>query len=200
MSSEKPHILRQEIAPTHSISFTVNGEQQTVTCDDRQLLVEVVRDQLHLKGTHIGCLNGDCGACTLDMDSRIVKSCLVLAASADGSVVTTVDGLGTPDRLSDLQQAFWDLDGFQCGYCLPGQLFAAKDLLAENPDPSDQEIRHAIAGNLCRCTGYQRIVMAISEAASRARDQHDKGVCPAQSAPEVNSLTDGAEETTPGSS
>ncbi len=156
--------------PAHTITLTVNGQAHTLSCDDRELLVEAIRDKLGLKGTHAGCLNGDCGACTIDLDGKIVKSCLLLAVSADGSSVTTVEALGAPGALSDLQQAFWDLDGFQCGFCLPGQLFAARDLLAGSPDPSEAEIRQAIAGNLCRCTGYQRIVMAIAEAARRARE------------------------------
>jgi len=155
--------------PRRSISLTVNGERRSVHCEDRQLLVEVVREQLNLKGTHVGCLNGDCGACTLELDGQIVKSCLMLAASADGSEVTTVDGLGTPEDLAPIQAAFWDNDGFQCGFCLPGHLFAARDLIASNPDPTDDEIRYSIAGNLCRCTGYQSIVTSIREAAAQAR-------------------------------
>jgi len=160
--------------PTHVITLTVNGETRTLCCADRQLLVEVIRDGLGLKGTHVGCLSGDCGACTVEMDGKIIKSCLVLAVGADGSSMTTIEGLGTPDALSDLQQAFWDADGFQCGFCLPGHLFAARDLLAGNPDPSEAEIRDAIAGNLCRCTGYQRIVTAIADAARRARGHAGK--------------------------
>ncbi len=155
--------------PRRTITLTVNGERRTAECEDRQLLVEVIREQLHLKATHVGCLNGDCGACTLELDGQIVKSCLLLAASADGAEVRTVDGLGTPQELSPLQESFWDNDGFQCGFCLPGHLFAARDLIAVNADPTDEEIRHAIAGNLCRCTGYQRIVTSIREAAARAR-------------------------------
>jgi aerobic-type carbon monoxide dehydrogenase small subunit (CoxS/CutS family) len=155
--------------PTRRLTCTVNGQHRTVECEDRQLLVEVIREQLNLKGTHIGCLNGDCGACTVELDGRIVKSCLLLAASAEGSEITTVEAMGSPGELSDVQEAFWDNDGFQCGFCLPGHLFAARDLIGSNPDPSDDEIRHAIAGNLCRCTGYQRIVTSIRDAAARSR-------------------------------
>jgi carbon-monoxide dehydrogenase small subunit len=159
----------RETVPGREITLTVNGQRRTVHCEDRQLLVEVVREQLQLKGTHMGCLNGDCGACTLEVDGQIVKSCLTLAVSVDGAEITTVDGLGTPEHLTPLQEAFWDEDGFQCGFCLPGQLFAARDLIATEPDPTDEQIRQAIAGNLCRCTGYQRIVTSIREAAARSR-------------------------------
>lgn len=110
--------------PAHTITLTVNGEAHTLSCDDRQLLVEAIRDRLGLRGTRAGCLSGDCGACTVDMDGKIIKSCLVLAVSADGSSIRTIEGLGTLGALSDLQQAFWDVDGFQCGFCLPGHLFA----------------------------------------------------------------------------
>jgi carbon-monoxide dehydrogenase small subunit len=155
--------------PGREITLTVNGQRRTVRCEDRQLLVEVIREQLQLKGTHMGCLNGDCGSCTLEVDGQIVKSCLTLAASVDGAEITTVDGLGTPEHLTALQEAFWDEDGFQCGFCLPGQLFAARDLIAAEPDPTDEQIRQAISGNLCRCTGYQHIVTSIREAAARSR-------------------------------
>jgi carbon-monoxide dehydrogenase small subunit len=147
----------------------VNGESRSVECHDRQLLVEVVRDQLALKGTHVGCMNGDCGACTLELDGQIVKSCLMLAASADGGEVNTVESLGSPDELAPVQEAFWNNDGFQCGFCLPGHLFAARNLIESNDAPSDDEIREAIAGNLCRCTGYQSIVCSIRDAAASAR-------------------------------
>jgi aerobic-type carbon monoxide dehydrogenase small subunit (CoxS/CutS family) len=161
--------MNREPAPSRTMSCTVNGQHRTLQCQDRQLLVEVIREQLALKGTHVGCLNGDCGACTVELDGRIVKSCLLMAASAEGADITTVEALGRPGQLSELQESFWDNDGFQCGFCLPGHLFAARDLLRDNADPTDNEIRHAIAGNLCRCTGYQRIVTSIRAAAARAR-------------------------------
>lgn len=157
--------------PRRELTLTVNGERRTVECEDRQLLVEVVREELGLKGTHIGCLNGDCGACTLECDGKIVKSCLMLAASVDGSEIVTIDGLGSPEELTPVQEAFWDNDGFQCGFCIAGHLFAARDLIATNDDPSDDEIRQAIAGNLCRCTGYQSIVDSIRAAAKQARGE-----------------------------
>ena len=151
-----------------SLQVTVNGRERTVDVDSRRLLVEVIREDLGLPGTHIGCLTGDCGACTVEVDGEILKSCLRLAASADGSEITTIEGLAGDDgELSTIQQAFWDEYGFQCGYCLPGMLFSAKDLLATNLSPSEGEIRHAINGNLCRCTGYDTIVKSIAEAARR---------------------------------
>jgi carbon-monoxide dehydrogenase small subunit len=149
------------------IALTINGERREVEADPRLLLVDLVRDVLGLKGTHVGCLTGDCGACTMRVDGEIVKSCLELAASADGASVRTIEGLGSEGTLSPLQQAFWDEYGFQCGYCLPGMLFAAEDLLRHNPEPSEHEIRHAIDGNLCRCTGYHGIVRAIQAAAAQ---------------------------------
>jgi len=151
-----------------TLNVTINGEARSVEIDPRRLLVEAIREELALPGTHIGCLTGDCGSCTVEQDGQIVKSCLALAASAEGSEITTIEGLAESDgELSTLQQAFWDEYGFQCGYCLPGMLFSAKDLLAENSSPSEDEIRHAINGNLCRCTGYDTIVKSIAEAAAR---------------------------------
>ena len=155
--------------PERVISVRVNGVPHEVACEDRDLLIDLLRNRLRLKGTHAGCLNGDCGACTVRVDGEIVKSCLVMAASVAGSEITTIEGLGTLDALHPIQEAFWDHDGFQCGFCVAGHLFAAEDLLAVNPDPSDDEIRHALAGNLCRCTGYQKIVDAVRAAAHAAR-------------------------------
>jgi len=163
--SELHHATEPDGLPERVLTVTVNGQAVEAGCPDRALLVEFVREVLNLKGTHIGCLTGDCGACTMMVDRRIVKSCLMLAASADGAAITTVEGLGSGDALHPVQQAFWDHDGFQCGFCLPGNLFAAVDLLAGNPAPSDDEIRAAISGNLCRCTGYEKIVESIRVAA-----------------------------------
>jgi aerobic carbon-monoxide dehydrogenase small subunit len=154
-----------EQPPGRTITITVNGIQRDVAIEDRELLVDVVRHKLGLTGTHVGCYNGDCGACTLSIDGRIAKSCLVLAASADGAELRTIeDGDG---RLDDVQQAFWEADAFQCGFCLPGQLFAARALLAENPAPTETEVREALMGNLCRCTGYANAVAAIGDVARR---------------------------------
>jgi carbon-monoxide dehydrogenase small subunit len=156
-------------APERIVSVTVNGTAHQVPCEDRDLLLDLLRNRLRLKGSHAGCLNGDCGACTVSVDGQIVKSCLVMAASVEGSEITTIEGLGSREDLSPIQDAFWEHDGFQCGFCLPGQLFAAADLLAESSDPSDDEIRHALAGNLCRCTGYQKMIDAIRAAAATER-------------------------------
>jgi len=151
-----------------SLGLTVNGVERRVECEDRTLLVELVREHLGLKGTHVGCLSGDCGACTLMVDGRIVKSCLMLAASVDGAAITTIEGLAAADgELHPVQQVFWDHDGFQCGFCVAGHVFAALDLLEGNPSPSDDEIRAALAGNLCRCTGYEKTVDSVRAAADR---------------------------------
>ena len=158
----------QQPVPRRSISLTVNGVEHVAECEDRQLLVEFIRDGLHLKGTHIGCLNGACGSCTLAVDGQIVKSCLMLAASVDGAEITTVEGFADSGELHPIQEAFWEHDGFQCGFCLPGHLFAARDLLASNLTPSNEEIRQALAGNLCRCTGYQKIVESVRAASQVA--------------------------------
>jgi carbon-monoxide dehydrogenase small subunit len=149
------------------IEIEVNGTPHQLDVDPRRLLVEVIREDLRLTGTHVGCMTGDCGACTVERDGEIIKSCLVLAVAADGSALTTIEGFSGDDDLDPIQQAFWDEHGFQCGFCLPGMLFAARDLLAANPDPSDDEIRTAINGNLCRCTGYEPIVKSIRTAAEK---------------------------------
>ena len=156
------------MSDTIHIELTINGEQKVADVDPRLLLVEAIRDTFGYKGTHIGCLTGDCGACTVELNGEIEKSCLVLAASADGAEIRTIDGIAPGDGgLHPVQQAFWDEYGFQCGYCLPGMLFAALDLIESNPAPSEAEIRHAISGNYCRCTGYNNIVTAIQTAAQR---------------------------------
>lgn len=150
------------------IKLTINGNAHEADVDPRTLLVEAVRDTFGYKGTHIGCLTGDCGACTVRVNGDIEKSCMVLAASACGADVQTIEGIAPSDsELHPLQQAFWDEYGFQCGYCLPGMLFSALDLLDENPVPSEGEIREAISGNYCRCTGYVNIVKSIQTAAER---------------------------------
>jgi carbon-monoxide dehydrogenase small subunit len=152
-----------------TIALTVNGQERSVAADPRWLLVDLVRDGCDLKGTHVGCLSGDCGACTVRLDGDIVKSCLSLAAAAQGGAVETIESLAEGERLSAVQQEFWDEYGFQCGYCLPGMLFAVEDLLDRDPDPDEAAIRHAIDGNLCRCTGYHGIVRAVRAAAVRRR-------------------------------
>lgn len=154
---------------TSALRLTVNGQLREVQIDDRMLLVEALRDAVGLKGTHIGCLTGDCGACTVEVDGQIIKSCLMLAVQAEGRAIVTIEGLADDGELNPIQQAFWDEYGFQCGFCLPGMLFAAQELLARNGDPTEQEIRDALDGNLCRCTGYEFIVTAVQTAAENMR-------------------------------
>ena len=152
------------------VTLEVNGEHRSVDVEPRRLLVEVLREDLGLTGTHVGCDTSQCGACTVHVDGKAVKSCTVLAAQADGSAVTTIEGMGTVGDLHPLQNAFWEKHGLQCGFCTPGMIMAAADLLKHNQDPTDQEIRHAIEGNICRCTGYHNIVLAVREAARAMRE------------------------------
>jgi carbon-monoxide dehydrogenase small subunit len=147
------------------VSLVVNGRPRTVDVEPRRLLVQVIREDLGLTGTHVGCDTSQCGACTVLMDGDAVKSCTVLAVQADGASVTTVEGLTPAEGLHPIQNAFWEQHGLQCGFCTPGMIMTAAHLLAENPAPSDGEIRHALTGNFCRCTGYQNIVAAIRSAA-----------------------------------
>jgi carbon-monoxide dehydrogenase small subunit len=150
------------------VSLRVNGVQQTKEVEPRLLLVHFLRETLGLTGTHVGCDTSNCGACTVHLDGEAVKSCTVLAVQADGSEVRTIEGMATDGELHPLQEAFWTHHGLQCGYCTPGMIMAAADLLERNPDPSEEEVREALAGNLCRCTGYHNIVTAV-RAAARAR-------------------------------
>ena len=152
----------------HTIELTINGEQQTHNVMSRQLLVHFIRDVLGMRGTHIGCDTGNCGACTIIVDGQPMKSCMMLAAQADGRSVETIESMGDgPDGLDPLQEAFREHHGLQCGFCTPGVLLNAKTLLAENPNPSTEEIRRALKGNLCRCTGYTNIVKSIEAAAAK---------------------------------
>ena len=151
------------------VTLSINGKAHTVLAEPRALLAHVLRDDLNLTGTHIGCDTSQCGACTVLIDGQAVKSCTVLAVQAEGSQVTTIEGLARGDDLHPLQQAFWEKHGLQCGFCTPGMILTAADFLARNPDPTDEEIRQAIDGNLCRCTGYQNIVTAIKSAAVTLR-------------------------------
>ena len=147
-----------------TVSFVVNGEERSVEVEGRTLLVHALRDGLGLTGAHIGCDTSQCGACTVLLDGRAVKSCTVLAHQADGRAVTTIEGLGSDAELHPLQRAFVEHHGLQCGFCTPGVILTAADLLSQNASPSDEEIRHALRGNLCRCTGYQGIVESIRAA------------------------------------
>lgn len=149
---------------------TINGEEQQVLGDSRDTLLELLRDRLGLTGTKDGCGNGNCGACTVLVDGAPVTACLVLAQEAAGTAVTTIEGIACADRLDPIQQTLIDHGGTQCGFCTPGIVLTAKALLESKADPSDSEIRAAIAGNLCRCTGYDRIVRAISAAARQRRE------------------------------
>jgi carbon-monoxide dehydrogenase small subunit len=152
------------------VTLSINGRDHAVQVEPRALLVHVLRDELNLTGTHIGCDTSQCGACTVLLDGRAVKSCTVLAMQAQGHRVTTIEGIGSADVMHPLQTAFWEKHGLQCGFCTPGVIMTAVDLLAANPDPSEEQIRHAIEGNYCRCTGYQNIVSAIQSAAAALRN------------------------------
>jgi carbon-monoxide dehydrogenase small subunit len=152
------------------VTLEVNGEPREADVEPRKLLVQMLREDLGLTGTHVGCDTSQCGACTVHVDGRAVKSCTMLAVQADGASVTTIEGMGDTAHLHPLQQAFWDQHGLQCGFCTPGMIMAAADLLRSNSDPTDAEIRHAIEGNICRCTGYHNIVVAVREAARVMRD------------------------------
>jgi len=154
----------------HTITVKVNGEERSGEVDARTLLVHFLRENLSLTGTHIGCDTTSCGACTVSLDGRAVKSCTVFAVQADGAEVVTIEGVATNGELHPLQQGFWEEHGLQCGYCTPGMILTARELLAKNPDPSEDEIRHAISGNLCRCTGYNNIVAAIRYAAEKMKE------------------------------
>jgi len=152
----------------YSIAVKVNGTQHAGQVSARTSLVDWLREQLHLTGTHIGCEHGICGACSIMLDGEPVRSCLMYAVQADGHRITTVEGLAQPDgRLSVLQDSFCETHGLQCGYCTPGMIVRAHRLLQENPNPDEEEIRFGISGNLCRCTGYQNIVRAIQYAAAK---------------------------------
>ena len=150
------------------VSLTINGVERTHDVEPRLLLVNYIRDVVGLTGTHIGCDTSQCGACTVIMNGLAVKSCTVLAVQADGAEILTIEGLARDGKLHPLQEGFWEKHGLQCGFCTPGMIMAAYGLLERHPRPSEQEIRHGIEGNLCRCTGYQNIVAAIQWAAEHA--------------------------------
>jgi len=153
----------------HTVTVTINGEKQTREVDARLLLVHFIREDLALTGTHIGCDTTSCGACTISLNGEVVKSCTVFAVQADGATIDTVEGMAKGGNLHPLQQGFWEKHGLQCGFCTPGMLMSARSLLKKNPNPSEDEIRQGIAGNLCRCTGYNKIVEAIQYAAEKLR-------------------------------
>ncbi len=152
-----------------TVSMTVNGQQVGGEVEGRTLLVQFLRDQLGLTGTHVGCDTSQCGACVVQMDGQSVKSCTTLAVQADGAAVTTIEGVASNGALHPLQEAFRDNHGLQCGFCTPGMIMSALDLLDRNPDPSERQVREWLEGNLCRCTGYHNIVKAIQAAAQAMR-------------------------------
>ena len=152
------------------VSLEVNGTHYERDVDPRTLLVHFLRDDLGLTGTHVGCDTSNCGACTCHVNGDAVKSCTVLAVQADGSAVKTIEGMGTEKDLHPVQEGFWAEHGLQCGYCTPGMIMASADLLERNQDPSEQEIRDALGGNLCRCTGYHNIVKAVQHAAKAGKE------------------------------
>jgi aerobic carbon-monoxide dehydrogenase small subunit len=152
----------------NTIEITVNETKQHVEVDTRMVLADMLRDKLRLTGTHIGCSTGSCGACTVMLNGETVKSCCILAVDVDGQAIRTIEGLSaSAHQLHPIQEAFVENQGLQCGYCTPGMVLSALQLLGDNPEPSEQEIRHGIAGNLCRCTGYHFIVTSIQDAARR---------------------------------
>ncbi len=152
-----------------SISLKVNGDDVTLEVEPRLLLVHLLREELSLTGTHVGCDTSQCGACTVYMDGVSIKSCTIFGVQADGADILTVEGLKHGEQLDPLQESFWDKHGLQCGYCTPGMIMSAYGLLRENANPSETEIREALRGNLCRCTGYQNIVLAVQDAAATMR-------------------------------
>jgi carbon-monoxide dehydrogenase small subunit len=157
------------LSGTVHVTATINGERRDFLCEPRQSLLEVLRDTLGLTGAKEGCNNGNCGACNVIVEGRLVNACLVLAVEVEGSAILTIEGLGAPERLHPLQQKFLEHAALQCGVCTPGFIVSAKALLDVNPSPTEQEIRWWLAGNLCRCTGYQKIVEAVQDAAASLR-------------------------------
>jgi len=160
----------------HRITVMVNGAAQTREIDARRLLVHFLREDLALTGTHIGCDTTSCGACTVLLNGTAVKSCTLFAVQADGANVETIEGVAQDGALHPLQEGFWEKHGLQCGFCTPGMIMSAKHLLARNPDPTEDEIRFGISGNLCRCTGYNKIVEAIQYAAAKMKEGAQEGV------------------------
>jgi aerobic carbon-monoxide dehydrogenase small subunit len=153
------------VAGSVQVSVTVNGAHRSAEVEPRLLLVHFLRETLGLTGTHVGCDTSNCGACTVHLNGEAIKSCTFLAVQADGAEITTIEGMGSEGNLHPLQDAFWEHHGLQCGYCTPGMIMAAADLLQRNANPTEHEIREALAGNLCRCTGYHNIVKAVQAAA-----------------------------------
>jgi aerobic carbon-monoxide dehydrogenase small subunit len=154
--------------PLRVITLTVNGAPMTAAVEPRRSLLDCLRDDLHLHGTHVGCEHGVCGCCNVILDGEVVRSCLIFAAQVDGANVTTVEGLETAEGLSPLQEAFCEHHGLQCGFCTPGMLITLTDLLSSNPHPTEEQVIEAVSGNLCRCTGYQQILEAAQSVITRS--------------------------------
>ena len=154
------------MAETRSVVLNVNGTSRTISVEPRKTLADAIREDLGLTGTHLGCEHGVCGACTILFDGEVVRSCLLFAVQAEGAEITTIEGIGDGDALHPMQRAFSEYHGLQCGFCTPGMILAGIDVLSRNPDPSRQEIREEMGGNICRCTGYQKIVESIQAAAA----------------------------------
>jgi len=153
--------------PTKQVSLTVNGQKRTGQAEPRTLLSYFIREELGLTGTHIGCIVGRCGACSVVLNGKVVKSCMVFAQQAEGADLLTIEGLAEGPKLHPIQEAFWEHHGLQCGYCTPGMILTTLDLLNDNPDPTEEEIREGISGNLCMCTGYVNIVESVKAAADK---------------------------------
>ena len=154
------------MAETRSVVLNVNGTSRTISVEPRKTLADAIREDLGLTGTHLGCEHGVCGACTVLFDGEVVRSCLLFAVQAEGAEITTIEGIGDGDALHPMQRAFSEYHGLQCGFCTPGMILAGIDVLSRNPDPSRQEIREEMGGNICRCTGYQKIVDSVQAAAA----------------------------------
>ena len=154
------------MAETRSVVLNVNGTSRTISVEPRKTLADAIREDLGLTGTHLGCEHGVCGACTVLFDGEVVRSCLLFAVQAEGAEITTIEGIGDGDALHPMQRAFSEYHGLQCGFCTPGMILAGIDVLSRNPDPSRQQIREEMGGNICRCTGYQKIVESVQAAAA----------------------------------
>lgn len=161
----------RDVPKKHPIRITVNGVRHSIEVEAIERLIDVLRNRLNLKGTKEGCGTGDCGACVVIVNGKTVPSCLIHAATLDGSEITTIEGIGTPERLHPLQEAFIQTGAVQCGFCTPGMIMSAKSLLDSNPTPTGEQVREALVGNLCRCTGYGRIVDAVMIAAKKMRSE-----------------------------
>jgi carbon-monoxide dehydrogenase small subunit len=159
------------MSSTVNVRLNVNGTEHELDVEPRLLLVHALRDKLGLTGTHVGCDTSNCGACTVHLDGDAVKSCTVLAVQAEGAEITTIEGMGTEDNLHPMQEAFWNNHGLQCGFCTPGMIMSSSALLARNPNPTEEEVRYGLEGNLCRCTGYHNIVKSVLDAASKSGAQ-----------------------------